>query len=320
MPAAHLTTDAAPHIAGGVLAVLAGAGLDTTAASLGMDQADLADAVQAYQAAGLAAVQQRVEQRWYHVRIRFPDWNTAEATAATRLAPRLDDLQAAGATGPWWFLRKYPYWRLRLCDAHPEAVAQLLDELTADGVFTDWSQAIYEPETIAFGGPAGMRTAHDLFCADSHGVLDYAQQPSPSLGRRELSLLLINAMLHAAGFDWFERGDVFARVAQLRPTPPAADATRVNALAENVRILLVVPTGSDSPLFGPGGPVAFAAPWLAAFATAGHLLGKAATSGTLDRGVRAVLTHIVIFHWNRLGLSATAQGILAQAASSAILP
>jgi hypothetical protein len=36
--------------------------------------------------------------------------------------------------------------------------------------------------------------------------------------------------------------------------------------------------------------------------------------------VRAVLAHVLIFHWNRLGLSAAAQGILARAATAATLP
>ena len=76
----------------------------------------------------------------------------------------------------------------------------------------------------------------------------------------------------------------------------------------------------DMPLFGPAGPVAYAAAWLAAFIQAGQELGEAAATGRLDRGLRAILAQIVIFHWNRLGLSAQTQGILAHAAKAAILP
>ena len=184
---------------------------------------------------------------------------------------------------------------------------------------TRWWPTVYEPETAAFGGPAGMHAAHDLFCADSRGALDYARRPAPGLGRRELSILLISALLRAAGLDWFEHGDVFDRVAQLRPTPPAADTGRVDALANSVRTLLAVPT-SRSALFAAGGPIAYTAPWLAAFKAAGHQLGTAAADGRLNRGVRAVLAHVLIFHWNRLGLSATTQGILARAAVDATLP
>jgi thiopeptide-type bacteriocin biosynthesis protein len=77
---------------------------------------------------------------------------------------------------------------------------------------------------------------------------------------------------------------------------------------------------SNSALFTPSGPIAHAAPWLAAFRTAGRQLGDDATNGHLDRGLRAILTHVVIFHWNRFGLSAASQSILARAAATALLP
>ena len=165
-----------------------------------------------------------------------------------------------------------------------------------------------------------MNAAHALFCADSHGVLDYVRQDAPGLGRREVSLLLISTLLHAAGLDWFERGDVFTKVAQLRPAPPKADTDRINELATNMRPLLAAPERVDRAIFAPAGRLTFAAPWLAAFETAGGRLGHASTEGRLDRGLRAVLTHVLIFHWNRLDLSATTQGVLARAARVATLP
>jgi hypothetical protein len=45
-----------------------------------------------------------------------------------------------------------------------------------------------------------------------------------------------------------------------------------------------------------------------------------ATSTDVSRGLRAVLAHVVIFHWNRLGLPAVTQATLARAAASACLP
>jgi thiopeptide-type bacteriocin biosynthesis protein len=179
---------------------------------------------------------------------------------------------------------------------------------------------VYEPETAAFGGTTGMSTVHDLFCADSAGVLDYLRHDSPGLGRRELSVLLLSGLMRAAELDTFECGDVFDRVARMRPAPAAIDAVRIGALADNVRVLLSIPNLADSELFIPGGPVAHAAPWLAALQSTGQQLCHDAAEGLLDRGLRAILTHVVIFHWNRLGLSATSQGILARAAATALLP
>jgi hypothetical protein len=58
-----------------------------------------------------------------------------------------------------------------------------------------------------------------VFCDDTHGFLDYLIGEDQPLDRRDLSLLLLSTMFTAAGLDWFERGDVFARIAALRPGP-----------------------------------------------------------------------------------------------------
>lgn len=317
MPADHLTTP----LAASVLTVLAGTPLQTVAATAAIDPADLADAVDTYHRAGRAALAdaEHADGPWYQVRVEFPDWNTAETTAVTSLGPRLDHLTNEGACGGWWFLRKHPCWRLRFTHAHVDAVNHVLDDLTTTGELTRWWPSLYEPETAAFGGRAGIRIVHDLFCADSHGVLTYLRQPQPALGRRELSLLLLGGLLQAAGLDWFERGDVFARVAQMRPIDHITDS-RLDALTANVRGLLTVAPTTDNSLFEADNAVPFAAPWHRAYTEAGRALAAAATAGTLHRGLRAVTSHIVIFHWNRLGLPAHTQGVLARAALEAFLP
>ncbi len=304
----------ANQLAARVEAVLAGVALERSAA----DQADLAEAVETYRAAGLAALQRRHERAWFQARVTPPQWLSAEATFAAHVAPRLDQLD--GGKAVWWFLRKHPHWRLRVRASDHATVETLLDDLVAAGTIDRWRPGIYEPEAAAFGGPVAMNVVHELFCADSRGVLTYARQHTPQLGRRELSLLLIRALQHHAGLDWFEAGDVFDRVAQMRPTPADTDADRVDTLATTMRPHLAIAVQPDMPLFAPAGPVAYAAAWLAAFIQAGQELGEAAATGRLDRGLRAILAHIVIFHWNRLGLSAQTQGILAHAAKAAILP
>jgi thiopeptide-type bacteriocin biosynthesis protein len=316
MPADHMT---ATPLAAAVLTVLAGSPLEVVATSAGIDAVDLSDAIDIYHNAGYAALQQRDESGWCQVRVEFPDWDDAECVAATWLGPRLNQLQHGGAIGGWWFLRKHPCWRLRFADAQTQAVNQLLDELTASGKATRWWPSVYEPETTAFGGPTGIKIVHDLFCADSRGVVDYLRQPAPSLGRREMSLLLLGNLLHAVGLDWFERGDVFARVAQMRPLHDPDDS-RIDTLTGSVRGLLAIAPDLDAALFGPGGAAPFAAPWHRAYADAGREFAAAAAAGALTRGVRAVATHIVIFHWNRLGLSAQTQGVLARAALEVFLP
>ncbi|WP_433345540.1 thiopeptide-type bacteriocin biosynthesis protein [Micromonospora sp. CA-111912] len=310
-------------LAASVLNVLAGTPLETVAATAAIDPADLADAVTTYHLAGRAALQEQADGHWYEIRYEiraeFPDWDTAETTAVTSLGPRLDQLTNVGACGGWWFLRKHPCWRIRFAHAQVDGVNQVLNELTAAGELNRWWPNLYEPETAAFGGTSGIQIVHDLFCADSRGVLNYLRQPQPALGRRELSLLLLGGLLQAAGLDWFERGDVFARIAHMRPLDNIANS-RLDALTASVRGLLAVAPDTDNSLFGASGVVPFAAPWHTAYTSAGRALAAAATAGTLNRGLRAVVSHIVVFHWNRLGLPAHSQGILARAALEAFLP
>jgi thiopeptide-type bacteriocin biosynthesis protein len=72
-------------------------------------------------------------------------------------------------------------------------------------------------------------------------------------------------------------------------------------------------------LFGTDGPLSFAESWAAAFDHAGQALAATANEGTLERGTRDILAHHVIFHWNRIGLSATTQNILANVAKATVL-
>jgi thiopeptide-type bacteriocin biosynthesis protein len=196
----------------------------------------------------------------------------------------------------------------------------VLDDLTTAGHVARWWPTIYEPESAAFGSATGMSVVHDLFCADSRGVLDHLRHDIPSLGRRELSVLLLTGLFHNAGLDAFERGDVFDRVTQLRPVPAGVDTAKIDQLAATLRAVVMQGDPSRTNLFDVGGPAAHAVDWLAAFQHAGHQFGDAAAHGRLRRGLRAILTHVVIFHWNRLGLSATSQAVLARAATTALLP
>jgi thiopeptide-type bacteriocin biosynthesis protein len=318
--------------ADGVLAVLAGIPLDQAAARIRMEPADLADAVEAYRAAGYAAIAAQARTRaWYQVRVQFGDRDAAERTAATRLGPDLRRAEESGVVAAWWFIRKAPCWRLRLRPGPAVAgmagmkaeVDRVLDGLAAAGLVERWREGVYEPETAAFGGPEGMRAAHGLFHADSRGVLDYlgrpAAPPEGTLGRRELSMLLCCALLRGAGQDWYEQGDVWHRVARMRPLPTGTPAHRLREMTDGLRRLTTAdarPTGS---LFGADGPLAFAGLWASAFDQAGRVLAAAGREGTLERGVRDVLAHHVIFHWNRLGLAARTQGILARAARDTVM-
>ncbi|MFB4193390.1 thiopeptide-type bacteriocin biosynthesis protein [Streptomyces carpaticus] len=300
-----------PHTAArAILATLAGQPLDRAAEDHRMDADDLAAAIQLYQAAGLAALEaQTATYGWNEIRIQFTNWEVAEHTAVTTLALHLRSI-----TG-WWFIRKAPCWRLRLPTQPTATITSPLKSLQASGLITRWWKCHYEAETLAFGGPEGIQTAHKLFHHDSSGILNYLDRPAPVIGRRELSILLCTALFRGARQDWYEQGDIWHRVTELRPLP----AAQTPPTSTGTRTLMRSDTRTDGPLLSPNGPLAFAAPWISAFYEAGRALGEAASSGTLHRGTRDILAHHVIFHWNRLGLPAPTQRLLARAARDAVL-
>lgn len=307
MPTDHLTLSA-DQLADQVEAILGGAAAD--------DNAELAEAVETYRTAGRAALEQRQERSCFQAHVRPLDVVSVEAIFATRIMPRLDRLEGFG----WWFLRKHPDWRLRVRTSEHGAIRELLDRLVREDAIAGWQESIYEPEIGAFGGYYSINVVHDLFCADSRGVLDYARQETPGMGRRELSLLLTRALQQHAGLDPFEAGDVFDRVTRMRPPLDDADRARVDAMATRMQPILSIPVRADTPLFAADGPLSYAAPWLIAHIDAGRQLRRGATNGLLERGLRAILAQVVIFHWNRLGLSATQQSVLAHTAKTALLP
>lgn len=317
-------TQPIPHVTErAVLAVLAGRPLVEAAAEARIDPANLADALHIFRNAGREALAgQAAQTTWWHAYLHFTDWANADRTFTSHVLPLLRTAETDGAITGWWYTRKHPCWRLRL-RRRPGAPAMLsvgdgLDALAAEGHLHRWWPGIYEPETTAFGGPASMDTAHSLFIADSREIQRLPAQEKVVLGRRELSVLLCTALMRGAGLEWHEQGDVWHHVITAEHRSSLADLPRerLEATAAEIRALLVADLDS---LTSPGGPLAPVAEWVMAFRDAGRSLAEAVRLGTLDRGLRQVLSYHVIFHWNRLGLSLRAQSALAWAARTAIL-
>ena len=265
---------------------------------------------------------------WQQAVITFPGRAIAEETAAGSLLTALDAAQASGAITGWFFTRKFPCWRLR-CRLGGESttwqLGHMLDGLTAEGRITGWASGIYEPETVAFGGPAAMDIAHDLFCADSSHVLAYlgrqqaAAPGQPWAGRREIAILLAGHLMRGAMQDWYEQADVWAKVASCRPAVrdvAAQDGPRDGSRA--VRTLMTTDAGPRSSLAARE-PSGLIGAWSETFELAGGQLAELARHGKLERGLRAVLAHQLIFAFNRLGLPATDQGTLAALAAEAVM-
>ena len=250
---------------------------------------------------------------WRQVSLWCDDWQATEQMAIHSLGPLLEEGVRAEVLTSWWFVRKAASWRVRFLPAsgqHEQATAlveQAMGDLAADGVVRRWATTIYEPEYAAFGGQDGIDIAHTLFHADSHHILNCLRHSTDH--RRELGLVLAATLMRAADLEWYEQGDVWAQVTDHRttdrPTPSEAAMQSVHQLITAHR---------DSPQ----SPLAAVPEWPAAFQCAGEELAELAREGRLTRGLRAVLAHHILFAWNRMGIPADAQGVLAGTAAHTV--
>jgi thiopeptide-type bacteriocin biosynthesis protein len=319
----QLTQSAPDPTERAVLAVVSGQSLTEAAAEARMDPVNLSDAVQVFRQAGREALtNQAAQNEWWHAYLHFTDWANADRTFTTHVLPLLNAAEADGTIDGWWYTRKHPCWRLRL-RRHAQfetatSIADALDRLVTNGHLHRWWPGIYEPETAAFGGSTSMTAAHALFVADSREIQQLPSHKDLPLGRRELSILLCTTLMRAAGLEWYEQGDVWHRIitADHRCTPANVPRETLDARAAEIHTLLLADTDS---LLTPGAPLEPVTEWMAAFSRAGRSLAEAVQLGTLDRGLRQVLSYHVIFHWNRLGLSLRTQSALAWSARAVIL-
>ena len=246
------------------------------------------------------------ETSWRQINISYPGRTRQqqEQHAVAHLRQVLPAAEAAGLITSGWFIRKGA-WRIRYLPAGKPGSQDLARKLLTDGV--SWTSDIYEPETHAFGGTEAMTAAHTLFHHDSRHLLAYLHQRPAA--RRERSLILCSALMRAAALDLNEQGDVWARVVQHRAEdlkrPPASDARAWEVFTSDVRRLLL-------------GTARTTGEWHTAFENAGTNLQRLRETGKLTRGLRTVIALHVIFHWNRIGLLATTQATLAQAAKETI--
>ncbi|MEU7753671.1 methyltransferase, FxLD system [Micromonospora sp. NPDC049171] len=248
--------------------------------------------------------------RWRQVNLTFADWQTAEQYAATRLAPALTSADDSGVITAFWFIRKTQTWRLRLLPGDRQArVYALLADLTTDDRIRGVTEPIYLPEAYAFGGDQAMSVAHTLFHVDSRHILGHLA--AGGAHRRELGVVLATRLMRAAGLEFAEQGDVWRHLA-IRRHQSNKPGPSPQLIAAVQRLLLAA---DDAP----GTPLAATPQWPQAHARAGADLGFLDRHGALTRDLRGVLTHHLLFLFNRLGISAADAWLLATAATHVTL-
>ena len=269
---------------------------------------------------------------WHQINIQFGDHQGAEGAVIAHLGPVLREVESTGLVISWFFIRKQ-WWRFRYLptsDTSASEATKLLEDavrsMRDSGYVSRWVESIYEPETHAFGGEEGMAAAHNLFHADSRHLVKYLRplgdspltSASCSQGkRRELSVLLCTALMRAAGQDRYEQGDIWAKVADHRPTENNAQPAQWATFTAAMKRLITVDTGPKTTL-RTDGALKSATDWLTAFERTGETLKTLSDEGLLTRGIRAVTAHHLIFHWNRIGLPYQTQANMALAAKEAI--
>ncbi|MEU4385845.1 thiopeptide-type bacteriocin biosynthesis protein [Promicromonospora sp. NPDC023805] len=305
----HETTERA------VLTYLFGEDLAVAARAADMSPAHLASIAERYRAAGRSTIDLD-PQGWAQVDVEFGDYADAERAFRDELWPTLQ-------TKRWWFVRKNPHWRLRYFDSgptdFPDDLRSALDSMTARGTLQHWRPAVYEPETAAFGGPAGLQAVNDIHAADSTGLLTFldARGTNDKIAPRlpVTSLMVLAHLMRSTGLEWEEQGDVWARVMEQRPEAPITDQ-RVGQLALKARSALTVdltPLIRDDPSF------AALSTWATVMHDAGRRLAAVAADGALQTGLRTVLARTVLFCWNRAGFTTDQQSVWSLAARRAVL-
>lgn len=252
--------------------------------------------------------------QWQQSTITFTDPRTAEQLATAHLTPILAEAETRHLITTWFYVRKGA-WRLRYLPAVGTTAAERymtseLKRLTRAGHIDSAVAGIYEPETHAFGGTEAMDAAHQLWHHDSRHLL--TRTPATSAHDQELSIMLCAAMMRAADLDWYEQGDVWARVADHRDPPEPA---LVASLQHATRRLLLVDPAS---LTRPDAPLAGSRALFDAFTAAGIAIRQLEQAGKMRRGLRAILAHHVIFTWNRRGIPGLRQATVATAAKTVI--
>lgn len=291
-------------------------------ASVVGNQTDIGVA-EAFLAGGLSAIA-RIGQSgevWHYVQIALPETASLETGLLLTVRPLVEDLAHAGLTNGYWYMLKgspRPQIRLRFrvrtehLLALEEQTTQRLETEVAEGRVSKWTQLLYEPEVALFGGQTGIDTAHAFFEADTRFFLSWLHLRSEGGAEAmELSLYAMQHLLVRCGLEETERWDVWQRLTAYRPisSPALADlfARHQAAYAE---WLSTPPEETVHAL-----PEAIGSAWeqyLHQVALTAQHLRNAAEAGSLGRGLRQIITFLVLFHWNRWLIPATRQGIMAQ--------
>ncbi|WP_419994140.1 thiopeptide-type bacteriocin biosynthesis protein [Streptomyces boninensis] len=270
----------------------------------------------------LPAADRRPPSAWLHFGLE-PGAGMLPRTLAG-LRTLAADLLADGDVADFFFVRKVPGLRVRFrcaegrADAVDERVCAVLSRWELDGVVAGWCGGAYEPEEFLFGGPVSMAHVHRVFTADStawlgfHALAGSGGGPGPVWA---MSLRMIRGLLDGLGIVGWEDLDVWDRLRRQAGRGFAADAELPEAGARAAVALRE--TWADARR---SAAVLHPEAWGLAEAYCQDVAEIAArwreeyfTVGRPAVGPREAAAFVIVFHWNRAGLSAVRQALITSA-------
>jgi len=245
---------------------------------------------------------------WFGFRLYTSSWEDQNLLL-------LNILDQLGDTTDWWYMRKGdlgPHIRFRAYGGSIEVLCEMIAALKSEKLLTHWHLIPYEPEEYLFGGPIGMSLAHHHFVIDSRYFCSWLKgsvQYAPNVGPLEMSMTLLHYFLQSCRLERSERWDVWKRVQAYRTAPTETlDALYIDNEASLDQFLISVETLDHLDLSKD--QRSSLDQHLVRIRNLGEALAKAHATGQLTRGIRAILCWLILFHWNRWGLSLAEQAAL----------
>lgn len=126
------------------------------------------------------------------------------------LLSRLSDLNYK-----FWFMHKQGKLRLRVLDMYADEIEEKIR-----GYSLNAKRTLYEPEVFLFGGAESINCVHELFCDIARISIRIKQLSTMNPNQQGLNICLclhsINKMLSYCRFDNFEEWDVWNKVCEHR--------------------------------------------------------------------------------------------------------
>lgn len=221
----------------------------------------------------------------------------------------------------FFFMHKPPGMRIRFEVTSPPAggpVRRAVARWREDGLITDATPGVYEPEQSLFGGPVSMEHVHRLFTVDSLAWLDYHVGREREPGRSSpvnLSLAMLRGVFDDLEIVGWESRDVFdrlRRVADRRFTAPVSADPRFADTARRIRRawapghdLLAGLTPFERSVVG--------AYRQAACAEITRWRTEYFDAEGAEVGPREAAAYFTIFHWNRSRIPVLRQTMIVEA-------